>query len=125
MTEQRHEDPAVHETHENWWQKTRKTFHQATFQAGKYRRIAQRKIDLATLHRKIALTQSELGKQIDESRAAGQHDLLNDEKVQQVIQRLDSFKNSAATLLQEIEAIRDESPLPHESASEEKPPVHH
>jgi len=94
---------------DKWLDVTRKTFHSATFKAGQYKRIVQKKIDLGALHKKISMAYADLGKVIDDSRGAGEGDILATDQVQQLLQRLDSLKQAAETLEQEIEAIKTES----------------
>lgn len=109
-------------TGERLWDATRKTFHTATFQANRYKRVVQKKIDVASLHKKIAAAHADLGKLIDDCREAGETDILATEGVQTLFQKLDGLKQAAATLEEEIEAIRAE--LPPEEA-EAPPPEQH
>jgi predicted nucleic acid-binding Zn-ribbon protein len=106
-------------TTEKIWDSTRKTLHAATFQANKYKRIVQKKIDLASLHKKISSAHSELGKLIDDIRESGATDILAKNEVQELFQKLDTFKSEAAELEQEIEAVKMEEPPPEEEAAEE------
>jgi len=55
---------------------------------------------------------------IDELRGSGQTDLLAREEVQALLQKLDSLKHVAATLEEEIEAIRAEGEQRAEESSE-------
>ncbi|BCR04585.1 hypothetical protein DESUT3_16540 [Desulfuromonas versatilis] len=103
---------------EKIWDATLKTFHQATFRANQYKRLAQKKIDLASLHKKISATYSELGQLIDERREAGDLDVMNTEEVRDMLRRLDSLKQAAATL----EAEKDEIKAEH-MAEEGEPPT--
>jgi uncharacterized membrane protein len=103
---------------EKLWETTRKTFHTATFKANQYKRIVQKKIDLGSLHKKISNTYADLGMLIDELRGSGQTDLLAREEVQALLQKLDSLKHVAATLEEEIEAIRAEGEQRAEESSE-------
>lgn len=102
---------------EKLWEATRKTFHTASFQANRYKRMVQKKIDLAALHKKIAIAHSDLGRLIDERREGG-GDVLASEEVQELLHKLDSLKQAAATLEEEIEAIKAETP-----PAEDIPPV--
>lgn len=109
-------------TTEKLWSATRKTFHNATFRANQYKRVVQKKIDLASLHKKIGNTHCDLGKLIDDSREAGVADLMAAENVLALLQKLDSLKQSAAILEEEIEAIKAEIPAaeePEEESSQE------
>jgi uncharacterized membrane protein len=105
-------------TTEKLWSATRKTFHNATFRANQYKRVVQKKIDLASLHKKISNTHCDLGKLIDDSREAGVADLMAAENVLALLQKLDSLKQSAAILEEEIEAIKAEIPAVEETEEE-------
>jgi uncharacterized membrane protein len=105
-------------TTEKLWSATRKTFHNATFRANQYKRVVQKKIDLASLHKKISNTHCDLGKLIDDSREAGVADLMAAENVLALLQKLDSLKQSAAILEEEIEAIKAEIPAAEETEEE-------
>lgn len=103
---------------EKLWATTRKTFQTATVKANQYKRIVQKKIDLGSLHKKISNTYTDLGMLVDELRGSGQADLLAREEVQSLLQKLDSLKHAAATLEEEIEAIRAEGEQPAEESNE-------
>ena len=105
-------------TTEKLWSATRKTFHNATFRANQYKRVVQKKIDLASLHKKISNTHCDLGKLIDDSREAGVADPMAAENVLALLQKLDSLKQSAAILEEEIEAIKAEIPAVEETEEE-------
>jgi len=105
-------------TGEKFWDATRKTFHSATFQANRYKRIVQKKIDLASLHKKISSAHADLGKLIDDLRGTATGDILAIEQVQELFQQLDGLKQAAAVLEEEIEAIKAETPI--EEDEEEK-----
>lgn len=123
MSENEHKEGEENKgTTEKLWSATRKTFHTATFRANQYKRVAQKKIDLASLHKKIGNTHCDLGKLIDDSREAGVEDLMAAESVQALLQKLDSLKQSAAILEEEIEAIKAEIPSAEEEQNEEEPP---
>lgn len=107
-------------TSEKLWDATRKTFHTATFRANQYKRVVQKKIDVAALHKKIANIHADLGKMIDDNREAGETDILATENVQSLFQKLDSLKQAAATLEEEIETIKLETP-PEEEKEQEAP----
>lgn len=104
-------------TAEKWWDATRQTFHSATFKANQYKRIVQKKIDLGALHRKITHTYADLGKLVDDLRGAGETDFLAREEIQMLLQKLDSLKQAAATLEEEMEAIRAEEEPPREQSA--------
>lgn len=110
-------------TSDKLWDATRKTFQTATFKAGQYRRIVQKKIDLTSIHKKIGTLHSDLGKLIDERREAGVTDLLAGEEVQDLFLQLDSLKQAAAALEEEIEAIKEEEQPPEKEGEEEEEPV--
>jgi chromosome segregation ATPase len=95
-------------TTEKLWDSTRRTLNVATFQANKYKRIVQKKIDLSSLHRKISSAHNELGKLIDDIRESGAPEILAKNEVQELFQRLDALKNEAASLEKEIEEIKSE-----------------
>ncbi len=105
-------------TGEKLWESTRKTLHVAGFQANKYKRIVQKKIDLASLHRKITSIHGDLGKLIDDIRESGAPDILAKNEVQELFLALDELKAEAATLEQEIETIKSE-----EHPEEEEEPI--
>jgi predicted nucleic acid-binding Zn-ribbon protein len=106
-------------TTEKIWDSTRKTLHAATFQANKYKRIVQKKIDLASLHKKISSAHGELGKLIDDIRESGATDILAKNEVQELFHKLDTFKAEAAELEQEVEDIKMEEPPPEEETAEQ------
>ena len=101
-------------TGEKLWDATLKTFHSATQRANQYKRVVQKKIDLNSIHKKISALHGDLGKLIDERRAAGGADLLALDEVQDIFHRLDGLKHAAATLEEEIEAIKVEQPAEDE-----------
>lgn len=103
-------------TAEKLWETTRKTFQTATFKANQYKRIVQKKIDLGALHKKISNTYADLGILVDDLHQCGQTDILAREEVQSILQKLDSLKHTAATLEEEIEAIRAEEEPPGEKS---------
>jgi DNA-binding transcriptional regulator LsrR (DeoR family) len=95
-------------TTEKIWDSTKKTLHIATFQANKYKRVVQKKVDLATIHRKIGVAHSDLGKEIDELRENGIVAIMETEAVTRLLAKLDELKDRAAKLEAEIEAIKQE-----------------
>ncbi len=100
----------IKKTGEKLWESTRKTLHVAGFQANKYKRIVQKKIDLASLQKKIATCHGDLGKLIDDIRESGATDILAKNEVQELFNSLDSLKSEAAALVHEIETIKGEEP---------------
>jgi len=124
MTDKKETPKEGRVTTEKIWDATRKTFNTATFRAGQYKRIVQKKIDLTSIHKKIGTVHSDLGQLLDERREAEVADLLGGEEVQELFQRLDSLKQAAAALEEEIEAIKGEgSPAEEEAEEEEEEPV--
>lgn len=95
------------ETTEKLWENTRHAFSTATSRAGQYKRVVQKKIDLAAIHKKISAAHADLGKQIDDLREQGKKNIMNQAEVKQLCQQLDSLKATAAALEEEIENIRD------------------
>ncbi|WP_305041644.1 hypothetical protein [Geoalkalibacter sp.] len=112
-TEARHEE-GLKDMTEKIWDATRKTFTTATFKAGQYRRIVQKKIDLASLHKKIDAAHGDLGQLVSAAHEAGEAAILEKEDVRQLLEKLDGLKQSAAVIEHEIEMIKAEEP-------EEKP----
>jgi hypothetical protein len=107
-------------TTEKIWDSTRKTLHVATFQANKYKRIGQKKVDLATIHRKIGSAHSDLGKEIDELRENGIVAIMETEAVSKLLKKLDDLKSRAVELEAEIEAIKqEEAPEEEEEKTDE------
>lgn len=104
----------IKETTEKLWGKTRKTLHSAAFLAGQYKRVVQKKIDLAAIHKKISGVYADLGKLIDESRETGGEDILARQEVQSLFAKLDELKNAAVRLEHEIEDIKAEHPAEEE-----------
>lgn len=107
--EARHEE-GLKDMTEKLWDATRKTFTVATFKAGQYRRIVQKKIDLASLHKKIDGAHGDLGQLISAAHEAGETDILEKEDVRQLLEKLDGLKQSAAVIEHEIEMIKAEEP---------------
>lgn len=119
MSEQKDSNEKKKTTTEKIWDSTRKTLHIATFQANKYKRIVQKKVDLATIHRKIGAAHSDLGKEIDELRENGIVAIMETEVVTKLLTKLDNLKSTAATLEAEIEAIKQED-APEDEEMENK-----
>jgi predicted nucleic acid-binding Zn-ribbon protein len=95
-------------TTEKLWNSTLKTFHNATFKANQYKRIVQKKIDLSAVQKKISAAHSDLGKLIDDMREAGEKAILSKADVKSMFSQIDSLKHTAASLMAEIEEIKDE-----------------
>jgi uncharacterized membrane protein len=115
MNEQEPHSPEKGAT-EKFWEVTRKTLHTATVQANRYKRLVQKKIDLASLHKKISSAHADLGRMIDDLREAGDPNLLANDKIVQLFQSLDGLKHAAALLEEEIEAIKNETGAEEEAA---------
>jgi hypothetical protein len=118
MPEQQEHNDKKKTTTEKIWDSTRKTLHKAGFQAGKYRRLVQKKVDLATVHRKIAAAHSDLGKEIDELREHATGNVLEAQRVQKLLDLLDELKTEAAELEADIEKIKQEEPPEEETGQE-------
>jgi hypothetical protein len=103
---------------ENLWDSTLKTFHNVTNQATRYTRLAQKKIDLSALYKKISSAHSDLGKLIDECRDSGTAAIFEKIEVKAVLQNLDSLKQNAARLIEEIENLKKD-PLAESSDKSE------
>ena len=61
---------------------------------------------------------------IDDARTAGKKNILRDETVTAIYQRLDDLKDEAAALEEEIQSLRDDDSAPaaqNQAAPEEKP----
>jgi len=99
-------------TPEKFWDATVKTWSSATFRANQYRRVVQKKIDVTSIHKKIATAHADLGKLIDDLRQTEESDLIGHNEVQEQLQKLDSLRSAAATLEEEIVAIKAEEPSP-------------
>src|SRR6056297_2074605 len=87
---------------EKWWDATRKTLNQAGFKATQYKQIVQKKIDLASIHKKIDHAHSDLGKLVDEAHEVGEKDIFARDDIKRLLEKLDELKHSAATLEHEI-----------------------
>jgi hypothetical protein len=102
--------------------------HNASFEAQKYKRLVQKKLDLATNNRKFPAFYSELGKLVDDAFAAGEKDFLANPEVNDLLTKLQFLKGNAATLEMEIETIKHANPEDLEGdievVSEEKDKTH-
>jgi len=108
MTEQNDKHDSMRSASEKLLEATRKTLHSATFKANQYKRIVQKKIDVNAVQKKIATAHTDLGKLIDDMREAGDKNILNKAEVKELFSQIDTLKQTAATLLEEIEIIRNE-----------------
>ena len=108
-------------TGEKLWDATCKTLNTATFHANLYKRVVQKQLDLKAIQKKISVLHRELGKLIDEGHATGRSDLLEGSEVQAIFHRLAGLKRAAATLEEEIEAIRAETPPPPDGSAPPRP----
>ena len=118
----RHEDQfeKLKGTTEKIWGSTRQAFNTATFKANQYKKLVQKKIDLSALHKKIGLTHAELGKLVDDLREAGTKNIMGQETVKAILNRLDELKAEAAALEEELEQIRAEESSPATVQTEQK-----
>ena len=95
---------------ERLWNATRKTLGAAAFRAGQYKRIVQKKLELASLHKSISNTHGDLGKLIDDYRVEGEPNSLEREDIRALFEKLDDLKQRASALEDEIERIACENP---------------
>jgi hypothetical protein len=102
-------------TGEKLWDATLKTLHSASFRAAQYKHIVQKKIDLNALHKKIAGLHGDLGRLVDDARGSAPEEILNQALVQDIFHQLDGLKHAAATLEEELAAIKAANP-PDEDA---------
>lgn len=102
---------------DGFWDVTRKTLNVATFRASQYKRVVRKKVDLASVQKKIAAAHADLGKFIDECRERGDGEILAREEVRAIFRRLDGLKSSAALIEEELRNIKGEEP-----PAEEPPP---
>ena len=102
---------------EKFWEATRKTLHTASVQANRYKRLVQKKIDLASLHTKIGHAHSDLGRMVDDLREAGESNILENDKLIYLFQGLDGLKQAAAQLEEEIEAIKADTTVDEEETT--------
>lgn len=117
MAVQQEKNQGPQKTSQNFWESTRKTLHAASFGAQRYKRLVQKKMDLATHNRKFPALYSELGKLIDDLYSSGETDILAHGEVRKLLAKLRALKETAASLESEIESIK------HESPEGEAPPV--
>ncbi len=107
-------------TTEKLWDATRKGLHVAAFKATKMKRIVQKRIDLAAIHKKISTAHADLGKLVDDFREAGEKSILDKAEIKTLFDRLDQLKRDAAALEEEIETIKAED-VPEPERPVEKP----
>lgn len=98
----------LRETTEKIWDSTRHVFSTATHKASQYKKIVQKKIDLAAVHKKISGSHAELGKLIDDFREAGKKSIMSQQPVKQILARLDDLKAEAMELEKELEQTQKE-----------------
>ncbi|MGK2905773.1 MAG: hypothetical protein ACSLFH_05420 [Desulfuromonadales bacterium] len=106
------------ETTEKIWGSTKHVWSTATFKANQYKKLVQKKIDQAALHKKIHAAHADLGKLIDDLREAGAENILNLSEVREILTRIDELKAEAVAIEEEVEQIRSEE-LSQEHAGEE------
>lgn len=95
---------------EKIWDATVKGWNTATFRANQYRRVVQKKIDITSVHKKISAAHADLGTAVDNLRQGGEQNILGHPDVCEIFQKLDSLRTAAATLEEEIVAIKGELP---------------
>jgi len=110
MDDSRQPPESPRKTGEKLWDATLKTLQSASHRAAQYKRIVQKKIDLNAIHKKITGLHSDLGKLVDEARGSAPEEILGQPQVQDILHKLDGLKHAAATLEEEIEAIKAEPP---------------
>ena len=94
------------ETTEKLWDSTRQAWTAATFKAGQYKLLVQKKIDLAAVHKKISVAHGDLGRLIDDLRSQGKKNIMNLGEVRELLNQIDSLKATAAALEEEVETIK-------------------
>jgi uncharacterized membrane protein len=109
MTEQNEKHNSMRGASEKLLDATRKTLHTATFKANQYKRVVQKKIDVNAVQKKIATAHNDLGKLVDDLREAGEKNILNKPEVKELFNQIDTLKQTAVSLLEDIEAIRCET----------------
>ncbi len=107
------------QTSSDWWKSTRKTLDQASSAAVRYKRMVQKKIDLAATRKKVDQAHAELGRKIDQARENTAGDPLAQEDVRQILNKLDNLKQSAVQLEEEISALKEEKSSGKDSGSEQ------
>lgn len=113
-TEETHTETNSRKTMDKIWGATVDTWHQATFTAGKYSRVVQKKIDLTSVHKKISTAHTDLGKIIDDLHQAGAKRIMAQTEVQEMLDTLTELRTTAATMEEEIATIRSEEPAEEE-----------
>jgi plasmid stabilization system protein ParE len=108
------------ETTDKIWGSTKHAWNTATFKANQYKKLVQKKIDLAALHKKIGAAHADLGKLIDDLREEGKKNIMNLAEVREILTRLDELKTEAAALEEEIEQIRTDELPNNEELTEQK-----
>jgi hypothetical protein len=110
---QSHGEPHARKTMDKIWDATVDTWQQTAFRAGKYSRVVQKKIDLSSVHKKIGTGHADLGKIIDDLYQTGKQEVMSHTEVRQLLDTLTALRALAASLEEEIAAIRSEE-LPEE-----------
>jgi len=103
----------------DWWKSTRKTLDQARSTAVRYKRMVQKKIDLAATRKKVDQAHAELGRKVDQARENAAGNPLDQEDVRQVLTKLDNLKQSAIQRTEEINALKEEKASATDSNSEQ------
>jgi chromosome segregation ATPase len=109
------------ETTEKIWDSTRQVFTSATHKASQYKKIVQKKIDLAAIHKKISGSHAELGKLIDDLREEGKKSIMTQPAVKQILARLDDLKAEAMELERELEQTQKEESQAQDNENPQTP----
>ena len=121
MTDQNETNEITQTTSEKIIEATKKTIHNATFKANQYKKIVQKKIDLNAVQKKIATAHTDLGKQIDDLREAGEKGIISKPVVKEQFSQIDTLKQAAADLLADIETLKNAEESPEQHSAEEQP----
>jgi len=103
----------------DWWKSTRKTLDQARSTAVRYKRMVQKKIDLAATRKKVDQAHAELGRKVDQARENAAGNPLDQEDVRQVLTKLDNLKIGQNFRTEEINALKEEKASATDSNSEQ------
>ena len=121
MTDQNEKNEITQTTSEKIIEATKKTIHNATFKANQYKKIVQKKIDLNAVQKKIATAHTDLGKQIDDLREAGEKGIISKPVVKEQFSQIDTLKQAAADLLADIETLKNTEESPEQHSTEDEP----
>lgn len=121
MTDKNETNEITQTTSEKIIEATKKTIHNATFKANQYKKIVQKKIDLNAVQKKIATAHTDLGKQIDDLREAGEKGIISKPVVKELFSQIDTLKQAAADLLADIETLKNAEESPEQHSAKEQP----